>query len=152
MHFIHKTLCFEEFLHKIALFFKKKKEKGFLEFWLIKPVSWLIKIAIKVLVWFYVFRSMLDWFWINQRYFRLIESKFWSIENRIESFLKTFVSHVFFTIQNFFKTPFSLSSIVQGVKASFCHFPSKFLQGFSLSRPVRPYCPSFFIYFQFSCI
>ena len=23
MHFIHKTLCFEEFLHKIALFFKK---------------------------------------------------------------------------------------------------------------------------------
>ena len=24
MHFIHKILCFEEFLHKIALFFKKK--------------------------------------------------------------------------------------------------------------------------------
>ena len=60
------------------------------------------------MVWFCVFRSVLDWFWINQRYFRLIESKFWSIENRIKSFLKTFVSHVFFTIQNFFKTPFSL--------------------------------------------
>ena len=67
-------------------------------------------------------------------------------------FFKTFVPHVFFTIQNFFKTPFFLSSIGQGVKANFCRFTSKILQGFSLSRPVRPYCPSFFIYFQFSCI
>ena len=57
MHFIHKTRCFEEFLHKIALFFKKL---FFLEFRSIEPVSRPIEIAIKVLVWLCMFRSLFD--------------------------------------------------------------------------------------------
>ena len=85
MHFIHKILCFEKFWHKIALFFKKLV---FLQFQLIEPVSRLIEIVIKVLVWLCVFRSVLDCYWINRRYFRSIKSNFRSIENRIESFLK----------------------------------------------------------------
>ena len=85
MHFIHKILCFEEFLYKIALFFKKLV---FPEFRSIEPVSRLIKIVIKILVWLCVFWSVLDCYWINQRYFQSIESNFWSIENHIESFLK----------------------------------------------------------------
>ena len=44
MHFIHEILCFEEFLHKIALFFKNLI---FPDFWSIKPVSRPIEIAIK---------------------------------------------------------------------------------------------------------
>ena len=44
MHFIHKILCFEEFLHKISLFLKKLV---FPEFRSIKPVSQPIEIAIK---------------------------------------------------------------------------------------------------------
>ena len=46
MHFIHKILCFEEFLQKNALFFKKLV---FPEFRSIEPISQLIEIAIKVL-------------------------------------------------------------------------------------------------------
>ena len=57
MHFIHKIQCFEEFLHKIALIFKIL---FFLEFRLIEPASQPIEIAIKILVWLYVFRSLLD--------------------------------------------------------------------------------------------
>ena len=85
MHFIHKILCFEKFLHKIALFFKNMI---FPYCRLIESVSRPIEIAIKILVWLYVFRSVLDCFWINRRYFRSIKSNFRSIENRIESFLK----------------------------------------------------------------
>ena len=44
MHFIHETLRFEEFLHKIALFFKKLI---FPDFRLIELVARLIKIVIK---------------------------------------------------------------------------------------------------------
>ena len=112
MHFIHKILYFKEFLHKIALFFKKLV---FLKFQSIKPVSRLIEIAIKVLVWLYVFRSMLDCLWINWRYFRSIESNFRSIENLIESFLKP----LFLMCSSLFKT-FSkhLSLSLQSVKES----------------------------------
>ena len=44
MHFIHKILCFEEFLHKIALFFKKL---CFPDFRSVEFVSWPIENAIK---------------------------------------------------------------------------------------------------------
>ena len=84
--------------------------------------------------------------------FRSIEPIFRSIESRIESFFKNLCfSHVQ-TLFKSFKHIFSLYLIGQGIQPIFCCFPSKFLQGFSLPRPVRPYCPSFFIYFQFSCI
>ena len=45
MHFIHKILCFEGCLHKIALFFKKLV---FLEFRSIESISRPIEIAIKL--------------------------------------------------------------------------------------------------------
>ena len=45
MHFIHQTMCFEEFLHKIDLFFKNL---FFLDFRLIESVSRPIEIAIKI--------------------------------------------------------------------------------------------------------
>ena len=45
MHFIHEILCFEEILHKIALFFKNFI---FLDFRSIESVSRPIEIAIKI--------------------------------------------------------------------------------------------------------
>ena len=57
MHFIHKIQCFEEFLHKLALFFRKL---FFQEFRSIELVSQPIEIAIKTLVWLCEFRSLLD--------------------------------------------------------------------------------------------
>ena len=59
---------------------------------------------------------------------------------------------MFVTIQVFQKV---LSLSLQLVKIQsnfFCHFPSNFFKGFWLLKPVRPFCPSFFIYFHVSCI
>ena len=71
MHVNHKFQYFEEFLHYFALFFPKKKNCFFPEFQSIESVFQPIKIAIKILVWFCVFRSMLDWYWINRSIFDL---------------------------------------------------------------------------------
>ena len=103
MHFIHKILCFEDFLHKIALFFKNLI---FPDVRSIEPVARPIEIVIKILVWICSFRLVLDRCWINWKHFWSIESNFRSIKNRIESFFKTLSFHVFFTIQNFFKKLF----------------------------------------------
>ena len=49
----------------------------------------------------------------------------------------------------------ALSLSIRSVKHSssiFCRFPSNFLQGFCLLRPIRPFWPFFFIYFHVSCI
>ena len=69
-------------------------------------------------------------------------------------FFQTFdwLNHVINTIQTFSESFFSLSSIGQDSKQNFCRFPSNFLQGFCLLRLVRPFYPSFFIYFHVSCI
>ena len=85
MHFIHKIQCFEEFLHKNVVFFKKMI---FQEFRPIEPVFRTIKIAIKIcyesLSVLIGARLVLD----QSKHFRPIESNFRSVENRIESFLK----------------------------------------------------------------
>ena len=138
MHFIHKILCFEEFLHKIALFFLKI---GFSRI-SIEPVSRSIEIAIKILVWLYVFRSVLDCYWINQMYFQ-------SIKNRIESFLKP----LFLTCSSLFK-PFSkhflsLFDRSKGQSARFLLFSSKFLQGFLSSKAGKTFIP--LLFHLFSC-
>ena len=53
-------------------------------------------------------------------------------------FFKNWVSHMFFTIQTFFKT-LSLSIwSVQGSKQDFCRFQPNFFKGFCHLRPVRP--------------
>ena len=62
--------------------------------------------------------------------FRSIESNFWSIENRIESFLKPWVFTCSITIQTFSKV---LSLSLRSVKAQstfFCCFPSNFFEVF----------------------
>ena len=102
MHFIHKILYFEEFLHKIALFFKK------LFFFHIFNRSNLFfnRSKLQLKIWFE--SAYFDHCWTNRRYF-------WSIENRIESFLKSWVFTCFITIQTFSKT---LSVSLQPVKDS----------------------------------
>ena len=146
MHFIHKILCFEEFLHKIALFFKKLI---FPEFRSIEPVSRLIEIAIKNLVWFCLFRSMLDRCWINQRHFRLIESKFRSIKNRIESFLKTLSFHMFITFSKLFKL-YSLSLFDRSrSQGKFLSFSSDSFARFLSSKAGKTFIS--FLFHVFSC-
>ena len=140
MHYIHKILCFKEFLHKIALFFPK--------FQLIEPISRLIEIAIKILVWLCVFRSVLDCFWINRRYFQSIESNFQAIKNRIESFLNLYFSHVLH-YSNFFQNSFSFYLINLSVKARFLLFSSKFFRGFLSSKVGKMFLP--LLFHLFSC-
>ena len=98
MHVIHKFQCFMEFLHYFALFFKKLI---FPEF---RPIEIATKNVCKSLSVSIGARLVLD----QLKHFRPIESNFWWVENRIESFFKNWVSHVFI---HFFKTSFSLYSI-----------------------------------------
>ena len=146
MHFIHKILCFEEFLHKIALFFKKL---CFLEFQSIESVSRPIENVIKILVWIYPFRSLLDWFWINRRHFQSIESNFRSIQNHIESFFKKLCFSRGQTLFQNFQKLFSLYSIGLRFKARFLSFSSKFLQGFLSSKAGKTFIP--LLFHLFSC-
>ena len=53
--------------------------------------------------------------------------------------------------QNFQKVCLSLRPI-QIQSQDFCHFCSNLSQGFCHLAPVRPFYPSFFSYFHFSCI
>ena len=58
MYFIHEIICFEWFLHKLALFFKKLI---FPDFRSIEAVTRPIEIALKFLVWICLTRLVLDW-------------------------------------------------------------------------------------------
>ena len=149
MHFIHKILCFEEFLHKTALFFKNLI---FLDFRSIELVAQLIENAIKILVWIWPFRSLLDCFWINRGHFRLIESNFQSIENRKESFWKLWVFTCSITFKLFQNTFLSLFGWSRLPIIIFVVFPQISSRVFVLLGLLRPLYPSFFIYFQVLCI
>ena len=74
---------------------------------------------------------------------RLIEPVFWSIEHRESSFFKT----VFDSLETLFQTFLSLSDLASSTE-DFLSFSTKFLQGFSLTRPVRPLYPFFCFYFH----
>ena len=74
----------------------------FPDFWLIEPVARLIEITIKKLVWIYLFQSVLDRFWINQRHFQSIKHNFQSIKNCTKSFLKLWVFTCSITSNQFF--------------------------------------------------
>ena len=112
-----------------------------------ETIARLIENVIKILVWIWPFRSLLDCFWINRRHFRSIESNFRSIENRIQSFLKTEFSRVQ-SLSNFFKTLFSLSLIGQGFQSLFLLFSLKFLQGFLSSKAGKTFIPFLFHLFS----
>ena len=77
---------------------------------------------------------------------QLIEPIFRSIEHRDSSFLKTVFWLIQTLFQNFFHTFLSLRLGKAPLKI-FCRFSLKILQGFSLTRPVRPLYPSFCFYF-----
>ena len=106
MHFVHKILCFEEFLHKIALFFKKIYFSRFSINWTYCLTNWNCD---KKLVWICLFRSVLDRCWINQRHFRSIKSNFRSIENHIERFF--FFLNFEFSCVDWWKFEFSKACI-----------------------------------------
>ena len=104
--------------------------------------------------------------------FRLIQSNFRSIEILLKKFseplsgsidrtcfsinrtlwIKFFLNSVWLiqnTFSNLFQTFLSLSlRLGKAPLRIFCHFSTKFLQGFSLTRPVRPLYPSFCFYFH----
>ena len=59
---------------------------------------------------------------------------------------------MFIHFSKLFKLFLSLFDRSKAPSKFFCHFPPLFLQGFPSTRPVRLFCPFFFIYFMFSCI
>ena len=105
--------------------------------------------------------------------FRLIQSDFRSIKILLKNFSKplpgsidrtcfsinwtSWIKFFFFknsvwliqnTFSNLFQTFLSLSLTWQGSIEDFLSFSTKFLQGFSLTRPVRPLYPFFCFYFH----
>ena len=91
----------------------------FLDFRLIEPVFRPIENAIKILVWTWLFQSLLDWFDRSNLIFDRSKIVFLTCS----SLFKTF------------QTLFSFSSISLRVKEIFCRFPPNLLQGFCLHTP-----------------
>ena len=137
MYFICKILCFEEFLHKIALFFKKL---CFPDFRSIESVSRPIENAIKFCFEF----DLLIAVGSIESDFRSIESNFRSIENHMESFLKTLSISRVLSLSNFSKPFLSLSLIGLRFQARFLSFSLKFLQGFLSSKAGKTFIPLIF--------
>ena len=91
-------------------------------------------------------------FFMNFCLFQSIETDFRSIENHKWAFFKsqilTISKHLF---QKFFHTFLSLSDLAR-LHSIFCHFPPKFLQGFSLLSRYVYFTLPFALFFSFSCI
>ena len=127
MHFIPKIQCFEEFLHKIALFFKNlfffqnfersnlffDRSKLRLKFWSASVYFDRCSIAY----------GSIEAFLIDRIFFSINWKSRWE-------FFKKFCFHVFYTISNFFKTLFSLIRSIKATKAIFCCFLQNFCKVF----------------------
>ena len=112
----------------IKLLYFSKKKLCFPDFRSIETVSRLIKNVIKILVWIWPFQSLLDFFWINRRHFQSIESNFWSIENCIESFIKTLFltcSNTISKLSKDFLSLFDWSKIPSKIFVIFPQFSSR---------------------------
>ena len=140
MHFIHKIQCFEEFLCKNAVFFKKLI---FPEFRPIEPIFQSIEIAIKI-----CYESLsvsinaqlvLD----QSKHFRPIESNFQSVENRIKSFLKTKFLMCSYTFSKFFKLFLSLFHWSKAPSKIFVIFLQTYCKVLLLQRRLDSFAPSF---------
>ena len=116
------------FMHKIALFFKKLVFPGFQS---IESVSRPIEIAIKIYAWLCVFRS---------------------IEHRVSGFFKT----VLWLIQTLFQKLFSNFSLSlqlgKAAQSFFYHFLSQFFKVFLPQGWQDHFIPPFVLIFLFSCI
>ena len=147
--FFHKIQCFEEFLHNNAVFFKKLIFPKFRPIELVfRSIEIVIKFCYESLSVSIGARLVSD----QSKHFRPIESNFRSVKNRIESFLKTEFLTCSYTFSKVFKFFLSLFNRSKAPSKIFCRFPPNFLQVFPSTRPVRLFCPFFFIYFMFSCI
>ena len=145
MHFIHKILCFEEFLHWNALFFK---HLIFLDFWSIEPVAQLIEIVIKNLVWICLARSLLDWCWIDRMWFSIDQTYFSTDQKLVREFFKTWDSRVFFTISKVFKMAFLTLFDRSRFNINFLSFSLKFSSRFLSSSTGKTILP-FLFWFNF---
>ena len=132
MHFIHKILCFKEFVHKIALFFKKLV---FPEFRSIKPISRPIEIAIKSF-------GLALCVSIDQTHFSINRKSY-------REFFKTFVFSRVLSLSNYFKKLFSLYLISQGYQSNFLSFSSKNFAKFFSFKVSKTFLP--FLLQLFSC-
>ena len=104
MHFIHETLCFEEFLHKIALFFKNLNFPNFRLIELSLDRSNCLSTDRKC-------DKNLRYNWPSLIGARLIEFNFQSIKANFRpieiwklSFIKSFFSRVLHYFKKFFQT------------------------------------------------
>ena len=105
MHVFHIIQCFEEFLRKHAVFFKKLIFPEFQPIELVfRSIEIAIKICYKSLSVSIGARLVLD----QSNHFRPIESNFWSIENCMESFLKLEFLTCSYTFSKLFKLFLSL--------------------------------------------
>ena len=132
MHFIPYIQCFEEFFQKLGYFFKNYI---FLEFRLIQSVFRSIKITFKILCELLSVSINRNWFSINQKsWISFFKSQIWLIQ---------------ITFSKLFQTSFFSLQFRQAQFLIFCRFQPNFWLVFPLPRPVWPYNPFFFIYFQF---
>ena len=129
MHVFHIIQCFEEFLRKNAVFFKKLI---FPEFRPIEPVFWSIEIAIKIcyesLSVSIGARLVLD----QSKHFRLIKSNFRSIENHMKSLLKPEFFTCSYTFSKLFKLFLSLFDWSKAPSKFFVVFLHNFCKVFLL--------------------
>ena len=155
-----KILCFEWFLHKIALFFKNL---NFPDFQYIEVVARPIEIVIKNLVWICLAQSVLDWCSIDRnlnsecfkKSFLTCSSLFSKlfkhsshycrpIEIRTMSVLKRVFSRVLHYFQNFWNTPFTTFLWPIQSKPFFIIFFHKSLKGFCPRALLSLFYPFFF--------
>ena len=121
----------------------------FPDFWSIEPIARPIEIAIKILVWICLARSLLDWCWIDWMWFSIDRTHFLTNQKSFREFFKTWAFHMFFTISNFSKSYFLSLFDQSRFMTIFCRFPSKFSQGFWRLVLVRPFYPFFFSLISF---
>ena len=145
MHFIHNIQCFEEFLHKTSLFFQNFVFfQNFDRLNLFRSIEIVIKNFGHPLSVLINARLILD----QSKHFRSIEPNFWSIKNRMESFL-TLDSHVFKHYFKKFSNSFSLYPISQGSNQDFLSFSSVLFSRFFSFKASKTLLP--FLLHLFSC-
>ena len=122
MHFIHYIQCFKEIFQKPCYFFSNFVFRS-------------IEITLKFFCELLSISINRNWFFINRKsWISFLKSQILTYSTHFSKALKLFSLSLWFGL---------------GSTSNFCRFPPKFLQGFSLSKPVCPYYPFFFVYYRF---